>query len=581
MQPEAEPAPELAALPPNPAHAGAIFLVLRRMRAPLILLILVFAIAVLGLTLIPGAQPDGGTEPLSFFESLYFVTYTATTIGFGEIPHALSTPQRLWVTFSIYWMVIGWAYAIGTMLALVQDRNFRREVAIQRFTRRVRRMPEPFLILLGYGDAGSLVAHELDRRGRRLVVVDRSQERIDALDVAELHRDVPALSANVRIGSTLQLAGLELPRCVGVLALTDDDEANLAAVQAAGLLRPELVVVARAANRPMAERMRAFGQPTVVDPFDAFGDRLRVILQTPALAQLFDWLVSPGGEPPPPRAQPPKRGQWVVVGHSRSVVEVAADLIAAGVPVVELDPAGPEEDNPGSQDPRYRDLIAASVGLVAAADRETTNVSFIEAARRAKPDLFVVARQERGGDTAIFRALEPDMLLVPAAVVAREVLERLANPALWDFLLAAKDQGNAWAAQVLGALIERSGIGSPDVWQVSLDEESAPALVRRIHADAAAGRHVRLGDLAGSPFARGGRLLITVLMLKRGDTNVLMPLDEVRLRAGDVLLVAGGPGARRGWDATLGEDESLDYVLADQEATSAWWAQRRSHRSTP
>ena len=123
LQPEAEPAPELAALPPNPAHAGAIFLVLRRMRAPLILLILVFAIAVLGLTLIPSAQPDGGTEPLSFFESLYFVTYTATTIGFGEIPHALSTPQRLWVTFSIYWMVIGWAYAIGTMLALVQDRE--------------------------------------------------------------------------------------------------------------------------------------------------------------------------------------------------------------------------------------------------------------------------------------------------------------------------------------------------------------------------------------------------------------------------------------------------------------------------
>ncbi len=206
---------------------GPIFLVLRRMRIPFIVLILVFAISVLGLTLIPGAQPDGGSEPMSFFDAFYFMSYTATTIGFGEIPYPLTIDQRLWVTFSIYLAVIGWAYAIGTLLSLLQDRAFRKAVETQRFARQVARIPEPFLMLVGYGEAGALVARTLDARRRRLVVVDRSQERIDALALESLRADAPALSANTRDPETLMLAGLANPRCEGVLALTDDDESNL------------------------------------------------------------------------------------------------------------------------------------------------------------------------------------------------------------------------------------------------------------------------------------------------------------------------------------------------------------------
>ena len=54
-----DPRPEPAR--PSPSHVddtsqatGAVFLVLRRMRAPLIVLVVVFAVSVLGLTLIPG-----------------------------------------------------------------------------------------------------------------------------------------------------------------------------------------------------------------------------------------------------------------------------------------------------------------------------------------------------------------------------------------------------------------------------------------------------------------------------------------------------------------------------------------------
>ena len=89
-------------------HASAtqasetIFLVLRRMRTPLIVLIVIFAVSVLGLKLIPGQDAQGRPWHMGFFDAFYVMSYTATTIGFGEIPYAFTYGQRMWVTVSIY-----------------------------------------------------------------------------------------------------------------------------------------------------------------------------------------------------------------------------------------------------------------------------------------------------------------------------------------------------------------------------------------------------------------------------------------------------------------------------------------------
>jgi len=45
------------------------------------------------------------------FDAFYVMSYTATTIGFGEIPYPFSYAQRLWMTFSIYMTVIAGLHA--------------------------------------------------------------------------------------------------------------------------------------------------------------------------------------------------------------------------------------------------------------------------------------------------------------------------------------------------------------------------------------------------------------------------------------------------------------------------------------
>ena len=133
---------------------------------------------------------------MGFFDAFYVMSYTASTIGFGEIPYPFTYNQRMWLTVSIYLTVMGWAYAIGSLLALLQERGFRQALALQHFTRKVERMREPFLLIVGYGRTGELLARSLDALGRRFVVIDRDDARIDDLELDSYHADVPGLVAD-------------------------------------------------------------------------------------------------------------------------------------------------------------------------------------------------------------------------------------------------------------------------------------------------------------------------------------------------------------------------------------------------
>jgi voltage-gated potassium channel len=549
----------------------AIFLVLRRMRAPLIVLIGIFAVSVLGLTLIPGVDAQGRPWRMGFFDAFYVMSYTATTIGFGEIPHPFTYNQRMWVTISIYLTVIGWAYAIGSLLALLQDRSFRSALALQRFRRRVLRLGEPFVLVAGYGRAGELLGHALDGLGRRLVVVDTSPERIDAIELDAFHADVPGLAADARDPGHLAVAGLGSPRCEAVVALTDDEEVNLSVVMTAALLRPDVPVIARATSRTMAERMAAFGSPGVINPFDRFGDHLRLALKAPAAYQLMTWLESGPGAALPPRSRPPRDGRWVVCGYGRLGREITADLRSEGLEVTVVEP------NPASAEPGLvvgdgvepevlaQTRLADAVGFVAGTDNDTTNLSLVAAARRVNRSLFVAARQNRPASAPLFAAMDIDALLVPTEVIAHEVYAQLATPLLWRFLRELQGQDDDWAAGIVDRLLDLCGHRLQALWKVRLTPQEAPALTGWLASEEA-----RLGDLLRDPETREDPLHAVALLVLRGGEAHLAPDDGFVLLAGDEVLLAGRPSARRALSTLLFVDSALEYVVSGRRVPESW-----------
>jgi Trk K+ transport system NAD-binding subunit len=555
-----------------------IFLILRRMRAPLIVLIVIYAVSVLGLTVIPGEDPSGRPYRMGFFDAFYVMSYTATTIGYGEIPYPFTYNQRMWVTVCIYLTVVGWAYAIGALLARLRDRAFRQALALQRFTRTVARLGEPFVLVAGYGRAGELLGQSMDALGRRFVVLDRAADRIDGLELQSYHADVPGLAADVRDPSYLIAAGLDHPSCEAVVALTDDDEANLAVVMAAELLRPDVRVIARVMSRLMAERMRAFGDPSVVNPFDRFGDHLRLALRAPAAYQLLTWLESGPGAPVPPRGSPPRSGRWVICGYGRLGREITADLRAEGitVTVIEPRPTAADADDVMVADGSAPGVLAradleGAVGFVAATDNDTTNLSLVASARKANPSLFVAARQNQPASGPLFAAMEIDALLVPTEVVAHEIYAQLSTPLLWRFLRELPTKDDAWSAELVDRLTELCGTQLQALWKVRLTPEDAPALTDWLGSGEA-----RLGDLLRNPEDRDEPLHAVVLLVLRGDEVFLAPGSDFVLAGDDELLLAGRPAARRALSTILEVDSVREYVVSGRRVPSSWiWRRLR------
>ncbi len=578
---------ELPEVPSARASTG-VFLVLRRMRAPLIVLIVIFAVSVLGLTLIPGQDELGRPVRVNFVEAFYFMSFTATTIGFGEIPYPFTPAQRMWVTFVIFLSVIGWAYAVGSLLALMQDRTFRQEVTRRHVARKVARLHEPFLLVVGYGNAAKRLGRSLDDMGRRFVVLDRDETRVTSVDLDSYRADTPAMLGDARDTALLAAAGLAHRQCEGVVALTGDDDANLDVTMTAALLRPELTVVSRTRSRELGERMTAFGSAEVVNPLDRFGDHLRILLRSPAAYQLMMWLTSPPGSALPPRRAPLPAGRWVVCGYGAFGQELTSDLRAEGAEVTVVhgeEVVGPSEEGEPESGPAERisaarldagDLSRAAAA-VAATESDTTNLWLVQAARRVNADLFVVAMQNRASNAPLFEAAGVDLTVVADEVVVHEVLARLANPLLMHFLPQVPRQEPGWAEDVVARLVDRCGTRAPRLWRVRLDADEAPALQPWLDAGT-----ITLGDVLRSPLGRDRPIdAVALVLLRDGDgPGTVAPAEDTVVRSGDELLVAGGGEAVRALDATLTDPPTTRYVLEGGFVPSGWVLRRLSGRGT-
>ena len=562
--------------------SSAFFLVLRRMRSALIVLIVIYAVSVLGLTFVPGVDAQGKPWQMNVFHAFYFMSYTATTIGFGEIPNAFSDAQRLWVTLCIYLTVIGWAYAIATLLGLLQDRGFRQALAIQRFSRKVRGISEPYYVIVGYGQTGRLLGHALDSLGRRFVVLDEAEARVDELQLANFRADVPALAADANNPAHLRLTGLASAHCRGLFALTDDDQTNLTVAMSARLLAPDLPVLARCLSPSIAERMAAFGTQFIVDPFDRFGDFLALAIRAPATFHLTEWITGAPGSELNPRRTPP-RGRWIVCGYGRFGHAVVRDLEGEGIDIAIVTDA-----HQGPPDPRIivgvgsesivleRAGISGADGLIAATGNDTTNLSIVAAARKLNPSLYIVARQNRQVNEPLFHAIAPDLTALVSDVIAHECLARVTTPLLMRFLEFTLSRGDAFAAALIARLEALCGRRVPLIWGIRLTERGAPAIAEWF---AVPNAMLALGDLLRDPAKRERALPVVALMIIRGGAIIACPPDSFAVAAGDEILLAGRSQARRRLYETLQRAVTRDYVLTGHDVPASWvWQKLASAR---
>jgi len=563
-----------------------IFMIFRRMRQPLLVLIVTYAVAILGLTLIPGQDAQGNPWRMDFFHAFYFVSYMSTTIGFGEIPYEFTDGQRMWVTFSIYATVVAWVYSIGTLLTLSQDSLFLHAVTERRFAYRIRRLREPFYLVCGYGETGSELVATLVERNYHVVVVEILQERMNVLRLEPLREYVPALRGDAGRPLHLLEAGLRHPLCAGVAALTNSNDVNLKIAITTKLLHRELTVICRADSHDVEANMRSFGTDYIIDPFDTFGIHLAMAFQAPGLYLLSEWLSGASHQPLTEPVYPPRDGVWIICGYGRFGKAVYQRLSEEGLKTVVVEATPDKTGTPeggvvvgrGTEAGTLQEAgIAHAVGLIAGTDDDVNNLSAVMTARTLKSDLFVVLRQNQSENQTLIDSVHADIVMHPSRIIANRIRVLLGTPMLYDFLRLAQFEGDEWACILLSRIVALVSDEVPDVWELSIDDEAAHAVWTAIRE----GSSPILGDIMRDPRDRRQTLECIPLMLARQRRSVVLPEPATALKAGDRLLWCGRYRARRRMEWNLQNEHALSYAMTGEAVASGliWrWIKARGLR---
>ncbi|MEO8248587.1 MAG: NAD-binding protein [Burkholderiales bacterium] len=527
-----------------------VFLLLRRLRRPLAVLISVYGVAVLGFTLIPGVDPQGQIWYMSFLDAFYFVSYLGTTIGLGEVPQPFSGTQRLWATAAIYGTVISWLYAIGALFGVLQDPAFKRIRRESAMERAVRRIAEPFYLICGYDDAGTRVAHELVENGAALVVVDVVPARTEMVEVDDMYSNVPALCADASDPKSLVLAGLQSPHCAGVLALTGEDFVNVKIALTAHLLAPKVPVLCAARDHATHARMAAVGADHIINPFDNFAARVALSLRTPSLHVIYESLTTQRGTAMDEVQQLP-HGKWLLCGTGLFTSTLRRQLSRLKIEVVVIDPncdTADADDDPDlfkgePTDPAVLEKagIADAAALVAGTSEDVDNLTIILAARALNKRLFLVARQTQRRNTHVFRASPANLVMLPGYLIAAEVLRVIRAPQLGNFLRQARSQDEAWSAALLEQMREVIGNEIVESWSIELTDELAPSVCVAVDR----GESFTLRRVMTRADAAGDLVDAVPLMLQRGQKRELTPTLDSVLRKGDRVLFCGNSRARQ------------------------------------
>ncbi|MCF6226646.1 MAG: NAD-binding protein [Xanthomonadales bacterium] len=567
-----------------------LWLTMRKMRLPLILLLLVFGFSMFGMMLIPGIDNEGDVYYLNFLEAAYFVAFMSTTIGFGEIPYAFTNAQRLFVFSIIYLNVATWLYSVGAILGLFLDVRFRAELAAARFRRRVSWIGEPFYIICGVGDTGEQILLGLNQRGLHATIIELREDRIHKLELDSSMNKFPMLVADAGDKDSLIQAGLNPEHkkynCLGVITTTNDDHTNLKIAITTKLLCPKLTVLARCESQVVAANMASFNTDYIIDPYQIFAERLGLAIQSSVKYLVQDWLIAvPGTQLR--KEKPLPNGHWIICGLGRFGSKVAQQMQQAGVGITVIDVREHLLKNypssvhgRGTQAETLRAAgVADAVGIIAGTGDDVDNLSIIMTARDIKPDLFFVARQEKSDNSILFETAEIDLIARRSHIVARRILALVTTPLLRPFLEYMIHQKDNWAERLAHKLEPILKGRAPNLWLIDINgiDAAGVQVCNKLNIK------VKITNLShNSRFHNEQSLSSICLVLERGGQRIFLPEDEHEIKEGDRLLFAGRSRARRDMFWTLSDPNRLLSNAAGVDlprgAIWRWWYKKRQHK---
>ena len=246
----------------------------RRAVSVLFALVAVLAFGTIGYVLIEG---------WTILEGLFMTVITVATVGYG-IVHPLSKEGEI---FTIALILCGIAVeflALATIVDYLLGGHFSEVLEGRRMNTRIGDL-KGHAIVCGLGRVGSVIGRALDDAKFQFVVVDRSEEAIEAArEYGWLYVHGDATEEHV-----MQAAGID--RASSLVTVLDNDAENLFVTVTARALNPELFIVARSAHESSENKIKRAGANRVITPNVIGGRRMAAMVMHPVVSDFLDIVV--------------------------------------------------------------------------------------------------------------------------------------------------------------------------------------------------------------------------------------------------------------------------------------------------
>ena len=550
---------------------SSLFIILQKMRKPFLVIIVTYTISIIGFLFIGGKDSSGNFYQMTMFDAFYFVSYTATTIGFGEIPYAFTYPQRIWVTISTFLTVLGWFYSIGTLVSLLQDKLFLQELERARFLKQIKNLNEKFIIILGYNQITRKIIIKAIEQGIRAVVIEKDSLKIEKLMLENFTPTIPVLfseSFNVRV---LESAGLKKKNCKAIVSLFDDDALNLKITLISKTLNKSVKVAVKSTTINQTENLKDLDAQIIVNPFSIISSEIKLALTAPNLFKLEKWLYKiddlSANLPTFPK------GLYVICGYGRMGAKIFEKLDKNNVEVKFIE-INKERNKQLSEDEKNyvtfgdaddRELleeigIKDAVVIIAATNDDTTNLSILATARKLNPNIITMARENDLADDFLFRSAKVNHIFTPSKILVNKITNALMNPLCDEFLKSIIKENNEWATKLVTRLVKEID-ENPLVMAIEINFENTPEIYKYLSEKNA----LNLKILSTSLHNNSQNNNIVPLLLQRENDIILLPSWENEIKIDDKILLACDEHAKNDMEYICQNIYEFYYALTGKE----------------
>ncbi len=246
----------------------------------LFLLLTVFVIGIVGYSIIEGYNP---------IDSFFMIMITISTVGYSTITD-LTQAGKVFTSLIILASITIVVYAVSNITAFLVEGRVNKFIRRRRILKTIQKLDNHYIVI-GAGDLGSTIAHEMSMRNNDVVVVERNEERLRDLTTKEGGKLI-YISGDATEEETLRNAGVDTAQ--GLLACLPDDVDNIFVVLTARGMNKKMKIISKVTHQENINKLSYAGADKVIPIQEIGAHRMVSMMLNPTIIGFLDSISQSG-----------------------------------------------------------------------------------------------------------------------------------------------------------------------------------------------------------------------------------------------------------------------------------------------